>query len=46
VRVVNHDAVWAAAEIAQGFGEKNLTVETLKGRVSLEEQHARVAQHG
>ena len=46
VRVVDHDAVWAAAEIPQRFGEKDFAIEPLKRRIALKEQHARVAQHG
>lgn len=46
VRVVDHDAFRAAAEIAQSFGEKNLAVKPLKGWIALKEQHARVAQYG
>jgi hypothetical protein len=45
VRVVDHDAVRAAAKIPQGFREKDLAVKTLKDWVALKEQHARVAQH-
>jgi len=40
MRIVNHDAGWAAGEIPQGFGEKDFTIETLKRRVDLKKQHA------
>ncbi len=46
VRVVDHHAPGRSAKIAQRVGEKHLAVETLEGRVELEEQHARIAQHG
>jgi len=46
VRVVSHDALRAAAEISQSFGEKDFAIEALKRRETLKEQHARVAQHG
>ena len=44
VSVVDHHASRHSPEVAQGFGEKHLAVETLKGGIHLEEQHARIAQ--
>lgn len=46
VGVVDHDALRAATEIPQRFGEKDFAIEALKRCVALKEQHARVAQHG
>jgi hypothetical protein len=46
VGVVDHDALRAAPEIPQRFGEKDFAIEALKRCVALKEQHARVAQHG
>src|SRR5215472_15247633 len=46
VGVVDHDALRAASEIPQRFGEKDFAIEALKRCVALKEQHARVAQHG
>ena len=45
MRVVDHDASRRAGEVTQGFGEKDLAIETLECRITLEEQHARIAQH-
>jgi len=45
VGVVDHDALRAAPEIPQRFGEKDFAIEALKRCVALKEQHARVAQH-
>ena len=45
VGVVDHGALRGAAEVAQGFGQKHLAVETLEGGIHLEEQHVRVGQH-
>src|SRR6185437_8450185 len=45
MRVVDHHTFYRSAHIAQRIGEKNLAIETLKRRVDLEEQHARVTQH-
>ena len=39
------NALRAAPEIAQCFGEKDFAVEALERCVALKEQHARVAQH-
>src|SRR5205807_6253831 len=44
VSVVDEHASRRAPEVAQGFGEKHLAVETLKGGIHLKEQHARIAQ--
>jgi len=46
VGVVDHDALRAATEIPQRFGEEDFAIEALKRCVALKEQHARVAQHG
>ena len=45
VGVVDHDALRAATEIAQRFGEKDFAVEALERGVALKEQYARIAQH-
>src|SRR5271157_5436269 len=45
VRVIDHDALARAAEVAHRIGQKYLAVETLKRRVALKEQHSRVTQH-
>src|SRR5208283_3854326 len=44
VRIVDHDAGAGASHVTQRVGEKHLTVEALKRRVTLKEQHPRVAQ--
>src|ERR1035437_4854255 len=44
VRVIDHHALDHAARMAQRVGEKYLTVESVKSRMDLEEQHPRVAQ--
>src|SRR6516225_9223217 len=46
MRVIDHHAGRGAAHITQRFGQKYLAVETLERRITLEEQHARIAQHG
>src|SRR5450759_656645 len=43
VRVIDHHALDHAARISQRVGEKYLTVESVKRRIDLEEQHPRVA---
>src|ERR1039457_4295386 len=45
LRVVNHDALSCAGKITERLGKKDLTVETLEGRVTLKKQHPRVTQH-
>src|SRR6201998_4157950 len=45
MRVVDHHAGGGATHIAQSIGEKHLAVETLEGRIALEKQHSRVAEH-
>src|SRR6478672_283222 len=40
VRVVDHDPLGRTGEGAQCFGQKHLAIETLQGRIALEEQHA------
>jgi hypothetical protein len=46
VRVVDHHSGRTATHVLQRIGEKHLAVEALKRRIDLEEQHARIAQHG
>jgi hypothetical protein len=45
MRVVDHHTLDHAARIAQRVGEKYLAIESLKGGIDLEKQHARIAQH-
>src|ERR1700752_499269 len=45
MRVVDHHASRGAPHIAQSIGEKHLAIETLEGRIALEKQHSRVAEH-
>ena len=44
--VVDHHPTTGASKVAQGFGEKHLAIEALKGRETLEEQETRITQHG
>src|ERR1700722_326492 len=46
VRVIDHHALPRATHVTQRFGQKNLAVEALECRITLEEQHPRVTQHG
>ena len=46
VRVIDHHAGRAAAEVSERVGEEYLAVEALKGWIELKEQHPRVTQHG
>jgi len=44
MRVVDHHARGGAAEVPQRVGQKDLAVETLECRVTLNEHHPRVTQ--
>jgi hypothetical protein len=46
VRVVDHHALVRATPVTQGIGQKHFAVEALECRIHLEEQHARIAEHG
>ena len=41
-----HEPFDRASKVIERIGKKDLAVEALKGGVALEEQHARVSQHG
>ncbi len=45
VGVVDHHGLTGAIEVLQRVGEEHLAVKSLEGRVKLEKQHARIAQH-
>jgi hypothetical protein len=46
VRIIDHHAGRAAAEVCERVGEKYLAVKALKRRIKLKEQHPRVTPYG
>src|SRR6516225_6682297 len=45
VRVVDHDPLRDAAQVAQRLGQKHLAIEALKTWIALEKQHPRITQN-